>query len=198
MDIRTMTQTIAVIDGHPDRDQRHYCHALADAYAAGAQSAGHVVHRINIRELDLPFLRSREEWDSGQLSPIVRECQSKIGASSHVVIIYPLWLGSMPAMLKAFFEQVFRPGFAIQQTQRAGLAGLLKGKSARVVVTMGMPSWLYRWFFFAHSLRSLERNILRFSGFKKVRENLIGSVEASAQKRERWLKKMSELGQRAA
>jgi putative NADPH-quinone reductase len=28
------------------------------------------------------------------------------------VIIYPLWLGAMPALLKGFFEQVFRPGFA--------------------------------------------------------------------------------------
>lgn len=192
-----MTQTITVIDGHPDRDQRHYCHALADAYATGAQLAGHVVYRINVHELDLPFLHSREEWESGQLSPVVRECQTKIGAAGHVVIIYPLWLGSMPAMLKAFFEQIFRPGFAIQQTQRSGWPGLLKGKSARIVVTMGMPSWLYRWFFFAHSLRSLERNILRFSGFKKIRENLIGGVEDSPQKRERWLKKMGELGQRA-
>ena len=31
----------------------------------------------------------------------------------HLVIVFPLWLGDMPAVLKGFFEQVLRPGFAI-------------------------------------------------------------------------------------
>jgi len=62
-----------------------------------------------------------------------------------------------------------------------------------------MPALVYRWYFGAHSLRSLERNILAFSGIGPIRENLFGLVEASsAQKRQAWLKKMSALGRRGA
>ena len=100
----------------------------------------------------------------------------------------------MAALLKAFFQQAFRPGFAIEREHGKLWPGLLKGKSARVVVTMGMPGWFYRLFFRAHSLKSLERNILKFSGIGPIRETLIGAVDASADKRLEWLGTMRELG----
>ena len=61
---------------------------------------------------------------------------------------------------------------------------------------MGMPALVYRWFFRAHSLKSLERNILGFVGIGPIRETLIGMVEASAASRERWLAKLRALGGR--
>lgn len=82
----------------------------------------------------------------------------------------------MPAVLKGFFEQVFRHGFAIDFSKSALHPGKLTGKSVRVIVTMGMPSFLYRWYFMAHSLKSLERNTLRFVGLKPIRHTVIGSV----------------------
>jgi putative NADPH-quinone reductase len=73
--------------------------------------------------------------------------------------------------------------------------GLLVGKSARIVVTMGMPAFVYRWYFLAHSLRSLERNILRFCGIGPIRETLFGMVEGvSPAKRAAWLEKMRAFG----
>ena len=73
--------------------------------------------------------------------------------------------------------------------------GLLKGRSARIVVTMGMPALAYRWFFGAHSLKNLERNILKFVGIKPIRESLVGLVAAKDDKgREKWLAKMEALG----
>ncbi len=39
---------------------------------------------------------------------------------------------------------------------------------------MGMPALVYRWYFRAHSVRSLERNILGFVGIAPVNETLIG------------------------
>ena len=102
----------------------------------------------------------------------------------------------MPALFKAFLEQVFREGFAFD----LGAGGapwkrLLKGKSARIVVTMGMPAFVYRWYFGAHSLRGLERSILGFCGIGPIRESLIGMVEASdGARRAKWLGKMRRLG----
>jgi hypothetical protein len=57
-----------------------------------------------------------------------------------------------------------------------------------------MPAFFYRWYFRAHSLKSLERNILRFVGIKPIRETLIGMVAAKDDAgRKRWLKRMEEL-----
>jgi putative NADPH-quinone reductase len=75
---------------------------------------------------------------------------------------------------------------------------LLTGKSARIVVTMGMPSWFYRLFYRAHSLKSLKRNILSFCGFGPIHASIIGSVEGmSSAARGQWLSKMMQLGRRA-
>src|SRR3546814_9565938 len=84
------------------------------------------------------------------------------------------------ALLKAFLEQVMRPGFAIDEGSAGAEAKLLSGRSARIIVTMGMPAPFYRFFYRAHSLKSLDRNILRAVGFDSARYSIIGSVEASA------------------
>jgi putative NADPH-quinone reductase len=120
--------------------------------------------------------------------------------ADHVVILYPLWLGSMPALLKALLEQMMRPGFAFS-TLRLGKwpVKFLSGKSARIVITMGMPAPIYRWYFRAHSLRSLQRNILKFVGFRSIRSTLIGNVaDLSSATRTQWLDNLRALGRAAA
>jgi putative NADPH-quinone reductase len=190
----SMARSIVVIDGHPDPSAERYCHALAQAYVEGARAGGHAASRIALADLDVAFLRTADEWRSGEPAPGIRDAQQAIAAADHVVIVYPLWLGSMPALTKAFFEQAFRPGFAVKPEM--GLrSGLLTGKSVRIVVTMGMPALVYRWFFFAHSLKSLERNILRFAGLGPIRETLIGGVESIGdEKRKAWLEHLRRLG----
>lgn len=189
-----MGMRIAIIDGHPDPDAARFVHALAQAYAEGALAGGHEIRRVDVAALDVGFLRSAHSWEHDAATRDIAAAQEAIGWAEHLVIVYPLWLGSMPALLKAFFEQAFRPGFAIAKGKRTMWPGLLNGRSARIVVTMGMPAFVYRWYFLAHSLRSLERNILRFSGIGPIRETLIGTVESSAEKRARWLDRLRALG----
>lgn len=190
-----MPKRITVIDGHPDPDRARFVHALADAYVAGAEAAGHAVKRIGLAQTEVPFLRTSREWGAGEPAPAIRAAQDAIGWAEHLVILYPLWHGSMPALLKAFFEQTFRPGFAVKREHETLRPGLLGGRSARIVMTMGMPAWAYRWYFRAHSLKSLERNILRFSGIGPIRETLIGSVEAiKPERRQHWLAELRKLG----
>ena len=60
---------------------------------------------------------------------------------------------------------------------------------------MGMPVMIYRWIYLSHSLRSLERNILKFAGISPVRETLFGMIkEANEQTRNRWIDQMATLG----
>ena len=193
-----MPKRILILQGHPDASAPHFCHALADAYAGGAIEGGHEVRRISLAHLDFPVLRDPAEWRNGAVAPAIAKCQDDIRWAEHLVIVYPLWLGSMPALLKAFFEQVARPGFAVREGKGGAPEPLLKGKSARIVVTMGMPAFLYRWYYRAHSLRSLERNVLAVAGIRPVRESLVGPVEAmSDARRQDWRFKLRDLGRQA-
>ena len=193
------SRRILIIQGHPDQGGSHYCHALGDHYAAGARAATHDVRRVDVARLDFPILRSKKEWDAGTLPPALAAVQRDIAWADHLVLIFPLWLGDMPALVKGFLEQVARPGFAVGKPLEKGGVKLLRGRSARVVVTMGMPALLYRWYYGAHAIRSLERNILRFAGVAPVHRSLIGLVEASdAGRRTRWLAALERLGAKGA
>jgi putative NADPH-quinone reductase len=189
-----MAKRIVIIQGHPDARGGRFCHALVAAYKSAAEAAGHQVRSIDVAAMDFPVLRTKEDWDSGSPNDAIRHAQESIGWAQHLVIVYPLWLGTLPALLKAFFEQTFRPGFALARSGQ-GFGGLLNGRSARIVVTMGMPALVYRWYFGAHSLKSFERNVLRFCGIRPIRETLIGMVESKPAARERWLAELRALGQ---
>ena len=149
---------------------------------------------IRLADLDVPVLRSPDEWTYDKLPPQLTDAQNTLKWADHLVIVYPLWLGDVPACLKAILEQVARPGFAFTGSHPLHPAAL-KGKSARAIVMMGMPWLVYRWFFFKHSLTSLKRNILELVGIKPVRETIIGSVETTD--RTRWLGTVRALGQQA-
>lgn len=194
-----MSKRILLIQGHPDPKGGHLGHTLAQAYADGAAAAGHELRRIELAQLDFPLLRSAEQWEQGALPPALQPAQDAIGWAQHLVLFFPLWLGDMPAYVKAFLEQVARPGFAFHKDDNGGFGKKgLSGRSARVVVTMGMPALLYRYYFRAHAVRALERNVLGFVGIAPVNETLIGMVQnLDAAGVERWRAKLRRLGRQA-
>ena len=191
-----MSKRILVIQGHPDERTAHFCHALATAYREGAQVTGHKVREIRVARLRFPLLASARDWEKGAPPAAIRRAQRDIAWADHLVIVFPLWLGSMPALLKAFLEQALRPGFALRLSGRGGRRQLLKGKSARIVVTMGMPAFLYRWYFRSAGVSSLERGILALVGVRPIAVTLIGRIAGSAARRRRWLKTLWAHGER--
>ncbi len=190
---------ICIIQGHPHGTARHLCHALAEAYAEGAMAGGAEVSRIDIGAMELSFLRNPEDFTAPPAPPVV-EAQEQVRAANHVVVIFPLWLGTMPAVVKAFFEHLCCNSFAIEQARDGGFPKQkLKGRTARVIVTMGMPAFAYRWMFGAHGVRALTRSILGMAGIKPVRETLIGGVGAlSPETSAALVRQIRQLGERAA
>jgi len=186
---------ITVLQGNPDANQHHYGHALADAYIGAAIAAGHEVRVIDVATLDFPLLRTKKDWESSATPPGLSVAKRDLLWADHLVIFFPLWLGTMPALLKGFFEQVLRiPVAGTPDAAKKELTKPLRGKSVRIVVTMGMPAFIFRWYFGAHGLKFLERNVLAFVGAGPIRSSVIGMVEGSAKSREHWLGKMVVLG----
>jgi len=189
---------ILVILGHPDGNPKRLCRVLADAYVEGARSAGHEVRLIDIAALDFPILRTMEEFTERPLPVTLEDAAQAIKDADHLVFVFPLWLGTMPALLKAFLEQVMRSGiaFAYPEAGKSGFARtLLKGRSARVVVTMGMPAFFYRFWYLGHGIAGMRRNILNFVGISPVRETLFGMVEGAGDaKRRKWIEQVGALG----
>ncbi len=193
-----MNKKIVILQGHPDPGGNRYGHALAAAYTEGARAAGHKLRSIEVAKLDFPILRTQEDWQTGLLPDSLREAQQDLFWADHVVIFFPLWLGTLPALFKAFLEQVLRVGVSGPPgTPERSATRPLAGKSVRIVVTMGMPALVFRWYFLAHGLKSLERSILGFCGAGPIRRSLIGSVEGSAAARGGWLDKMQVMGRAA-
>ncbi|MGE0425268.1 MAG: NAD(P)H-dependent oxidoreductase [Reyranellaceae bacterium] len=186
---------ILIVQGHPDPAGKHFCQALAQAYAEGAAEGGHETRSIEVSRLDFPLMRSMAEFEKGEAPPDIKSAQESVLWAEHLVVIFPLWLGSMPALLKGFFEQSLRPGFAFEYRERGFPLQKLKGRSARIVVTMGMPGLMYRWWYGAHGVKSLRRNILGFVGIGPIRDTLFGMIDA--RRAPRMLAAMRALGRKA-
>lgn len=189
-----MTKRIAIIQGHPDAAGNHLLNAMADAYAEAAISSGHEVRRIEVAKLDFPLLRTQVDFATGELPPALVPSRDDMRWAEHWVFLFPLWHGTMPALLKGFLEHIFRPGFAMAYRERQFPKRLLSGRSARIVVTMGMPAMLYRWYFGGFGVRSFERSILSFAGIKPIRESLYGLTLADDKKRAGWIEDMRRHG----
>jgi putative NADPH-quinone reductase len=199
-----MVRRITIIQGHPDAAGHHLLHALVDAYTDGATRAGHEVRRIEVAKLEFPLLRTQEDFETSPVPAALAGPQEDMRWAEHWVFVFPLWHGTMPALLKGFLEHIFRPGFAVDYAK--GASGgrdasrfpkrLLAGRSARLVVTMGMPVLFYRWYFGAYGIRSFERSMLGFAGIKPIRESLYGLAFADDKKRARWIEQMRRHGER--
>lgn len=190
---------ILILQGHPDCHRPHLCHTLAQAYAEGAGEAGHSVEVVEPGRLVFPLLSSPAEWHHGTLPPQLEAVQEAIRQADHLVLLYPLWLGDMPAVLKGFLEQVARPGFAVNSTGvRLAGDGLLRGRTARVVVSTPLAALVYRWLHGAHSLKLVRRSIFGPAGIAPMRATVVGNTDALSEEQvDRWRERLRRRGQRA-
>lgn len=175
--MKKAAQNILVLDGHPDADESRLCHALAGAYHRGAVAGGKTVRLTRLADLQVPILRSAADFAVPPEGEAILAVRRDIDWAGHLVFVFPLWLGSAPALLRALLEQVSRGGF-VAETDTNGWKPHLRGKSARLIVTMGMPAFAYRLLFGAHGVKSIAASILGFAGVAPVALTLIGAIGA--------------------
>ncbi|QDT39908.1 NAD(P)H-dependent oxidoreductase [Stratiformator vulcanicus] len=189
-----MGRKVLVVLGHPRIDS--YCGALATAYATGAAGAGHDVRRLDLAESEFdPVVRLTSAKDQPTEPEIIRS-RELIEWCEHLVLVYPTWWGTTPALLKGWFDRVFVSDWAFRTREDSPLwDGLLGGRSARIITTMDAPPWAHRLLFGAPGVKAIKYATLRFCGIKPVKTKLIGSVKGSTpSRREKWLSSVERLG----
>ncbi|MEM8582856.1 MAG: NAD(P)H-dependent oxidoreductase [Bacteroidota bacterium] len=189
-------KNILIINGHPDKESYNF--ALARAYKKGAEKSGAEVREIIIQDLTFnPNLqygyRKRTE-----LEPDLVKSQESLKWADHIVWVYPVWWGSVPAIMKGFLDRVLLPGFAFKK--REGSVWWDKyftGKTSRLICTMDQPAWYYRWFNRSPSHHAMKKLTMNFIGVKSVKISSIGPLRLSKDEfRKRWLVKVERLGER--
>ena len=169
---------ILIINGHPDKESFNF--GLSEAYKKGAEKSNGEIKVINIRALNFsPNLqfgyRKRTE-----LEPDLLEAQKLIKWADHLVWIYPIWWGSVPAIMKGFIDRVFLPGFAFKKRADSVWSDkLLTRKTARIICTLDQPGWYYKWVYGSPSHHAMKKLTLQYVGVKKVKITTIGPIRLS-------------------
>lgn len=132
-----------------------FCHALAGAGRAALERAGHRVRSSDLYALGFNPVAGRHDFtttadsarfhyqseqakaarDGSFCAEIARE-QEKVAAAELLVLVFPLWWGAPPAILKGWFERVMAYGFAYVDGHRFD-SGLFRGRRATLAVTTG-------------------------------------------------------------
>ena len=185
---------ILIINGHPDKESFNF--GISEAYKTGVKKSGAEIKEINIRDLNFnPNLqygyRKRTE-----LEPDLIEAQDKLKWADHLVWVYPVWWGSVPAIMKGFLDRVLLPGFAFNKKKDSlWWEKFFTGKTARIICTLDQPAWYYRLIYKSPSHNAIKKLTLNFIGVKKVKITTIGPVRLSKEEfRLKWLMKIEKLG----
>ena len=167
---------ILIINGHPNKDSLNF--ALVDAYKKGVAQTDAEMQEIVIRDLQFnPNLQFGYQKRT-ELEPDLLASWEKIKWAEHIVIIFPIWWGSMPAMMKGFFDRLFLPGFAFAYRENSvWWDKLLTGKSAHIITTMDTPYWYFRLVYGNPGINQLKKTILEFCGIKPVKVTVFSPVK---------------------
>ncbi len=193
-----MRKRILVILGHPNNDS--FCGAIANSYIEGAKASGNEVQLISVGDLSFDPVLRKGYGPIQELEPDLVAGQAAIAWAQHIVFVYPIWWGAMPALLKGFSDRVFLPGFAFNYREGSRFWDrMLSGWSAHLFVTMDTPPWYFRWVFRMPGHNQMKRTILEFCGIKPVTIVSLGPIKGSTQqKREGWLAQVKAYGHHAS
>ncbi|WP_350291647.1 NAD(P)H-dependent oxidoreductase [uncultured Croceitalea sp.] len=185
---------VLIINGHPDNQSFNY--ALSEAYTKGASNTNSKLSLVNISDLrfnpNLSF-GYRKRMD---LEPDLIDAIEKIKKADHIVWIFPMWWYGYPAIMKGFIDRTFLPGITYLPVEGKLFPDkLLKGKTARIIVTADTVSWYNRLVMKNPAINQFKKGTLEFCGISPVKVTYIAPIKNSSSGfRENWLRKIALLG----
>ncbi len=189
-------KNILVLCGHPDKDS--FTGTVADHYQVGAEDAGHNVERANLGDLQFDPILHKGYKEIQHLEPDLIALQEKFRAADHIVIVYPNWWCSMPALLKGLFDRFWLPGFAFNfNKQTKKIEQHLKGKTARVIILSGSHSPFKTWWQFGDYTNEIQYGIMEFAGIRTEVSSFGPCEKVTDTVRGKWLKEVENLGKKS-
>ncbi len=184
---------ILIINGHPNKES--FCLALSEAYIKGSLTKGNEVELLNLKDLNFNLNLTNGFNKNNELEPDLILAQQKITWANHIVIIHPVWWGSIPAILKGFFDRVLLPGFAFKYRENSPIWDkLLSGKTGHLIYTSDTPIWIYKYLFLSPSVNQVKKRTMEFCGITPVKVTAIAPIRKSTQLfREQWLVKIEQM-----
>lgn len=191
-----MQKNILILLGNPDHET--YSGVMCDRYQAAAEEAGHIVSRVNIGQMNFDPILHKGYKVIQELEPDLLDLQEKFRAADHIVIVYPNWWNTMPAILKGLFDRFWIPGFAFNfDKQTHKLVKRLSGKTSRVIIVAGTNSPFKTWWNYGDYTNEIQHGILEFAGIK-TKVSAYGPCERVGDAcREKWLKEVEKMGKKA-
>lgn len=191
-----MNKKIVILLGNPDVDT--FSGAIADHYQAAAEEVGHEVLRFNIGEMNFDPILHQGYKVIQALEPDLLSLQEAIKWADHVVIIYPNWWCTMPAILKGLFDRTWIPGFAFNFDKKTGKCiQHLKGKTGRTIVVAGSHSPFKTWWLYGDFTNEIQYGILGFAGISSNVTSFGPTQKVSEKKQDQWLREVENLGRKA-
>lgn len=192
------SKKIFILLGHPDGGPEPLSRHIADTYEVAAKSAGHEVRRLNLSDLYFDSSLHKGYRAIQELEPDLVRVQENLSWCEHFVLVYPNWWGGMPAALKGMWDRMFLPRFAFRMWKnKFGWDALLRGRTARVIVTCGNPAFLDL-LAFGDFTASIKRSVLEFAGFR-VRTTHIGPSERLTElKHNQYMRLVTRLARKGA
>ena len=185
-----------IIYNHPHEGS--FCSAIREAVHSGLKKGGHPCKVINLDKDQFdPVMRGKDlkafvmagrmgEEGLDGVDPIVLRYMKKLHWAEHIVMIFPVWWMTMPAMMKGFVDKVIFPGVAYKMEDGKLVSTLSDLRQVTVISTMNTPSDIYK-DLFGNSLEgSLIKGTFNQIGIHDVRWISLNLVKQCGDER-RWL-----------
>ncbi|PVU92037.1 hypothetical protein BB559_003864 [Furculomyces boomerangus] len=185
---------VLIINGNPDSES--FCHALHESYKKGSLKGNNEVREITLSEMKFNSTLMHGYRKRTEFEPDLLEAWENIKWADHIVCIYPTWWGTLPALMKGFFDRVFLPGLAFKYVETSPFPEkLLKGKTSEIISTMDTPVWYYKYIKSDVGGRLLRDNILNFCGIVNKRTTYLAVMrDSTPEQRKGWLERVEKLG----
>lgn len=173
--MKDLYKKVYIIIGHPAKES--LCKSLALEYQKVAEQKGCVVKVDEIANLEFDPILHEGYNEIQTLEHDLKMVQAKLKWCNELVIFYPMWWGSMPALLKGLIDRAILPGFAFHYHDNDSLWDkYLTNRTAKIFSTSGGPSIYNRLVYKNADFTVMKKAILGFVGFKTVKCKRFGGI----------------------
>lgn len=187
-----------IVYNHPHEGS--FCSAIREAVENGLKTGGHEYKVIDLDKDGFdPVMRSKDlkafvaagkigEEGLEDVDPLVLRYMKMMRWAEHIVMIFPIWWMTTPAMTKGFIDKVIFPGIVYKMESGKLVSMLSSLKQVTIITTMNTPSEVYH-DMFGNSLEgSLIKGTFNQIGIHDIRWISLNMVkQCGDEKRWVWL-----------